>query len=838
MVSEAEQRIRPVKIEDEMRASYLDYAMSVIVSRALPDVRDGLKPVQRRILYAMDEIGVRAGTAYKKSARIVGEVLGKYHPQGDAPVYEAMVRMAQDFSLRYPLVDGQGNFGSVDNDPPAAMRYTEARLSAIAAEMLADIDRDTVNFVDNFDGSVREPTVLPARLPNMLINGASGIAVAMATNIPPHNLGEICDAIELLLDDPEASVDDLARLVPGPDFPTAGIIKGREGIRSAHATGRGRIVMKARAHREESARGRSQLVVTELPYQVNKAALVEKIAELVKAKRIEGISDLRDESDRQGTRIVIEIGRNGQPDQVLKALYKHTAMRSTFAANVVALVDGQPRTMGLKEALQHHIDFRRVVIRRRSEHDLGKARERGHILEGLIKAIENLDRVIQTIRRSESAEKAREALQRAPIRLSERQAQAVLDMQLRRLAALERKKIEDEYAEIIQQIAYLEDLLANPRKIDFLIKEDAAELKKKYGDPRRTEIDDQEEGEFSAEDLVPHQETIITLSSRGYVKRQPLETYRSQGRGGRGIIGTVTREADAVYRLIIADTHDFLLFFTERGRVFSLRAHEVPDASRTARGIALINLIPIEPDERVTAVVKASPGFEGDVMLVATRRGEIKRTALSEFAAVRRSGLIAMNLEPGDELVSARLAKDSDDVILATAEGRAIRFAVSALRLASRQSGGVRGVRLAGPDDALVGMIATPPDSKSQVLAVTERGFGKRTLLNQYPRKGRGGFGVLTFRISDRTGRVAALRAVDPEEELMIISTGGIVLRTTVQSIALQGRSTQGVTLIRVDAGERVAAIAEIDLTSGSGGPPARRRALNGGPREPGNGAS
>ncbi len=816
MVTTDEGRITSIRIEDEMRQSYLDYAMSVIVSRALPDVRDGLKPVQRRILYAMSDMNLAANQAYKKSARIVGDVLGKYHPQGDGPVYEAMVRMAQDFSLRYPLVDGQGNFGSVDNDPPAAMRYTEARLSPIAAEMLADIDKNTVDFVDNYDSSLREPTVLPARLPNMLINGASGIAVAMATNIPPHNLGEICDAIAHLLEHPDATADDLIKLVPGPDFPTAASILGRDGIRSMQATGRGRIRLRARTTVEESRNNRLQIIVTELPYQVNKAALVEKIADLVKAKKIEGISDLRDESDRDGMRIVIEIGRNAQPGQVLNALFKHTPMQSTFAANMVALHNGQPMTMGLKEALEHHIDFRREVIRRRTEFDLEKARERAHILEGLVKALSLLDQVIRAIRAAESAEKARDALQAAPFDLSERQAQAVLDMQLRRLAQLERQKIEDEYGELQKKIAELVDLLANPGKIDLLIRDDAAELKKKYGDPRRTVIEDQEADDFTVEDLIPHQEVLVTLSTRGYIKRQPLETYRRQGRGGRGITGMVTREADAVYRLLVADTHDYMLFFTDRGRVFSLRIHEIPDASRMARGIPLINLISIEQGERVTAVVGSPPSFEGDVMLMATREGEIKKTALREFAQVRSAGIIAMNIEPGDELVAACRAQETHHVLMITAKGQAIRFPVTSLRLASRGSGGVRGVRLAASGDAVTGVLAVPPASPQQVLAITELGYGKRTDLGDYPLKGRGGQGVITYKVSDHTGPVAGARLVDGTEELVLISTGGIVIRTGVDSIARQGRATQGVTVMRTEPNDSVASIAVIELPAGS----------------------
>jgi DNA gyrase subunit A len=804
-------KVRAVHIEEEMRASYLDYAMSVIVARALPDVRDGLKPVQRRILYAMSELGLRPGSQYKKSARIVGEVLGKFHPHGDAPVYEAMVRMAQDFSLRYPLVDGQGNFGSVDNDPPAAMRYTEARLAAIAEELLADIDRDTVDFTANFDGSLNEPWVLPARLPNLLVNGASGIAVGMATNIPPHNLGEVCDAVCLLIDNPETSSDELSEIVRGPDFPTGGIIFGRQGIKSAYAEGRGRIVVRARTRIEDTARGgHQQIVISELPYQVNKAALVEKIAELVKQKRLEGVSDLRDESDRHGMRVVIELGRSGQAQQVRNFLYKHTAMQTTFAVNMLALVDGQPRTIRLKAALEHYINFRREVIRRRSQFDLEKAREREHILQGYLTALQNLDLVIQTIRRAQSAEQAKEHLMRAPFRLSERQAQAVLDMQLRRLARLERQKIEDEFAEVIQRINYLEDLLANPRKIDFLIKEDAQELKKKYGDDRRTQVVAQEVESFSEEDLIPHQEVVVAHSNRGYIKRMPLDTYRLQRRGGRGITGMQTREADAVRRLLVADTHDSLLFFTDRGRVFQLRVHEIPDTSRQARGIPLINLIDIEQGELVTALV-AARAMDRDFMVLATKHGEVKKTALSEFESVRRNGLIAMDLEPRDELVAARLAAEGDDVVAVTSDGHAVRFAVDALRSASRTSGGVRGVRL-GRGAHLVSMEVVK--AGEQLLTVTTNGYGKRTPVEEYPQHSRGGQGVIAHRVTDKTGPVAIARMVNPMQELIVISADGIVLRTRLDSIAQVGRGSQGVQVMRVSPGDRVASLATIDMAA------------------------
>lgn len=813
-------KVRGIHIEEEMRASYLEYAMSVIVQRALPDVRDGLKPVQRRILYAMSEIGLRPGAAHKKSARIVGEVLGKFHPHGDAPVYEAMVRMAQDFSLRYPLVAGQGNFGSVDNDPPAAMRYTEARLAVIADELLSDIDHDTVDFTPNFDDSLNEPVVLPARLPNLLVNGASGIAVGMATNIPPHNLGEICDAVCALIDNPATSSEDLFEIVKGPDFPTGGIIFGRQSIRSAQAEGRGRIVVRAKARIEETARGgRQQIVVSELPYQVNKAALVEKIADLVKQRRLEGITDLRDESDRHGMRIVIELGRGGAALPMLNALYKHTAMQSTFAVNMLALVDGQPRTIRLKAALEHYINFRREVIRRRSQFDLEKAREREHILQGYLTALQHMDQVIQTIRRSESAEQAKEGLMLAPLSLSERQAQAVLDMQLRRLARLERQKIEDEFAELIQRISYLEDLLANPRKIDFLINEDAQELKKKYGDERRTRIVPQEVESFSEEDLIPHQEVVVALSNRGYIKRLPLETYRIQRRGGRGVTGMGTREADAVRRLLVADTHDSLLFFTDRGRVFQLRTHEIPDVSRQGRGIPLINLIEIDQGELVTAVV-ATRSMDRDFMVLATKLGEVKKTALSEFDSVRRAGLIAMDLEPKDELVVARLAAEGDDVIVVTSDGHSVRFAIENLRSASRASGGVRGVRLSRGTH-MVSMEVVKPGE--QLLTVTANGYGKRTPVEAYPQHSRGGQGVITHQTTDKTGPVTIARMVNATQELIVISADGIVLRTRLDTISQIGRSSQGVQVIRLGPGDTVGSLATIDM-----GAPAKPTAAEG----------
>jgi DNA gyrase subunit A len=821
--------VRPTKIEEEMRSSYLDYAMSVIVARALPDIRDGLKPVQRRILYGMSELGLRPGSAYKKSANVVGEVMGKYHPHGDAPIYEAMVRLAQDFSMRYPLVDGQGNFGSIDNDPPAAMRYTESRLAAIAEETLADIDKETVDFAPNYDDSRSEPTVLPSRLPNLLVNGAAGIAVGMATNIPPHNLGEVCDAIAYLIDKPESSTNDLTEIIKGPDFPTGGVIfryervkkqpsdgqrgqgplyERQDAIKAAY-DGKGRIIMRARTHTEEMAKGgRYQIIITELPYQVNKAALVEKIAALVKGRRIDGIADLRDESDRHGIRVVIELKREGQARQILNSLYKHTAMQSTFAVNTLALVDGQPRTVGLKRILDCFINHRREVIRRRSLFELNKAQEREHILQGLLVALEHLNQVIQTIRRSQSAEKAKERLMRAPFRLSDRQAQAVLDMQLRRLARLERQKIQDEYAEIIKQIAYLEDLLANPRKIDYLIKEETLQVKKKYGDERRTQIIEQEALDFSEEDLIPHEAMVVTLSTRGYIKRVPLETYRAQGRGGRGKIGVAKREGDPVRHIAVADTHQSLLFFTDRGRVYQVKTYEFPDESRQARGIPLINIIYLEQDERVTAVV-TTDGGDQEFLVLATELGEVKKTALSEFAAVRRNGLITMDLEPGDALVAAQLARSNDHAVLVTAAGQALRFPVKQLRSASRQSGGVRGIRLE-KGDRVVGMEVARPNR--ELLVVSSKGYGKRTLFEEYPTQGRGGLGVRTFTVNERRGRLVAARTVNAKQQLMIISEDGIVIRTDVDSIAVQGRATMGVTLMGVGPGDTVASIASIEL--------------------------
>ncbi len=807
-------KVKPVNIEDEMKNSYLDYAMSVIISRALPDVRDGLKPVHRRILYAMHGLGLSHSSPHKKSARIVGEVLGKYHPHGDAPVYDAMVRMAQDFSMRYVLIDGQGNFGSMDNDPPAAMRYTEARLAAITEQVLFDIDKQTVGFTPNFDGSLEEPLVLPTRLPNLLINGSSGIAVGMATNMPPHNLGEVCEAISYLINHPEATIDELTQFIKGPDFPTAGIILGREGIKNAYATGHGQIIVQAKSYIEDLPDGRKQIVVIELPYQVNKAALVERIAELAKNKKITGISELRDESDRQGIHVVIELKREAQPRQVLNNLHKYTAMRSAFFANMLALVDGQPRVISLSEALQYFIDFRRQVITRRSKFELKGAKERAHILEGFKIALDNINKIISTIRQSETAEAARQNLM-SGFGLTQAQAQAILDMQLRRLANLERKKIFDEYSEVIKTIAYLEDLLANPRRILLLVKEEIDEVKSKYSDPRRTEISEEEVVEFREEDLVPHQRVAVTLSNRGFIKRVPYHTYKPQHRGGKGIIGMVTREADAVQLLVGADTHDTLLFFTNHGKVFSFKCHKIPpDSSRTAKGMAIINFLPLADGEQVTAIL-AVPDFKPDTyLLLTTAAGEIKKTPLDRFASVRSSGLLAMNLKPGDELVQAKLATDKDDVILVTQKGQSITFAASSLRATSRTSGGVRAIRL-GAGDRVVSMDVAYPDTF--ILVVSSGGFGKLAPVSHYPRQHRAGGGVRTFKITEKTGEITAARVVSQSEQLMIISADGIVISTPVKEkdprkgISIQGRSTQGVRLMKLSPGDRVVAIACFD---------------------------
>ena len=797
-------QIRPIRIEEEMRTSYLSYAMSVIVSRALPDVRDGLKPVQRRILYAMHDMGMRPNQAHRKCARIVGEVLGKYHPHSDTPVYDALVRMAQLFSLRYPLIDGQGNFGSVDGDPPAAMRYTEARLAGIADQLLDDIDLNTVDFSLNFDDSLREPRVLPSRLPNLLINGATGIAVGMATNIPPHNLSEICDAICHVIDHPNCVTEDLIKLVPGPDFPTHGVIRGTQGIHDAYTTGRGRIIMEAVTEIEEMRGARQRILITELPYQVNKANLVEKIAHLVRDKRVEGISDIRDESDRQGMRVVIELRRDAQANIVLNNLYRHTALRSSFNVIMLALVDGQPQVLSLKRAINHFVEHRHDVIRRRTEFLLQRARDRDHILEGLLLALDVMDQVIALIRASDDAETARTNLM-TEFDLTQVQAQAILDMQLRRLAALERERLENEHNELMKTIASLDELLSNPKNIQNEIKKETRKLKRDFGNPRRTEISQGEVGEQSAEQFIPHQDVMITLSQKGYIKRVPCDTYRTQNRGGKGVRGMTTREDDALMDLVVVDTHDTLLFFTNRGRVYPLRAFQIQgDTSRTSRGTLLVNLIPIARNEQVQAMLPVKNARDSAMLVLATSMGEIKALKEGELTNIRPSGLIVMNLEEGDELVSVAQIGDVAEIVMVSEKGQAILFQVKNcedekknLTPRSRSAGGVKGMKLLG-GDRVIGM--APVTADGQLLVVSKGGYGKSTPLKNYPRHGRNGQGVRTFRVNDKTGPVAAARVVaeDEGQEVLIISAKAQVVRINLQDVKVtNSRHTQGVIIWR-----------------------------------------
>jgi DNA gyrase subunit A len=880
--------VRLVKIEEEMRGAYLDYAMSVITARALPDVRDGLKPVQRRILYTMDELGLRHTAPFKKSARIVGEVMGKYHPHGDAPVYETMVRLAQDFSMRYPLVDGQGNFGSVDGDPPAAMRYTEARLSALAEELLVDIDKNTVDTYPNFDETLKQPVVLPGKLPNLLVNGSAGIAVGMATNIPPHNLTEICDAaiyiinhydaciskgvpfdlvwaraMNLPVDEatlsaafeklprtlqaqlraeaknlgktsgPQSSASDgpghvlleyvnqmiditpdkLMEFVKGPDFPTGGIVHGLEGIKQAYTTGHGRIVVGSRVEIDEVRGGRYQIVIRELPYQVNKASLIERMAELARERKIpgiDGISDLRDESDRDGMRVVIELKRDANPQQIVNILNKHTAMRSSFSVNMLALVDGQPRTLTLKMALLQYLNYRKGVLTRRTEFELEKARQRAHILEGLKVALDNLDAVIQTIRQARDAETARTTLM-SKFKLSEIQAQAILDMQLRRLAALERQKILQELKDTLALIGKLEGLLANPLKILHLVREDLVDLKTKYGDARRTQISAKEAVDLTLDDLIPEQEVVIIVTRRDYVKRLPSDTYRVHGRGGKGSMSTVTKEDDGVQHLLVASTHHDVLFFTNRGRVFQAKAHELPDAGRSARGMPLINFIKISPEETVTAALPVSDFAKGGYFLLVTRKGDVKRVRLDEFSSVRSNGLIAMTLDDGDELVAVRRTNGNQDLIILSHSGQAIRFNENDVRASNRNSGGVRGMRLDSGDTVVAADVV---ETGGELLVVSERGFAKRTDLSEFSAHNRGGSGVRAITISSKNGPVTTARIVHPHDEVMVISAEGLVLRTPVEGISRVGRAGQGVILMNLDRTDRVAAVA---VLNGSG---------------------
>jgi DNA gyrase subunit A len=804
--------VKYVDIENEMKVAYLDYAMSVIVSRALPDARDGLKPVHRRILYAMHDMGVRYNTPYKKSARIVGEVLGKYHPHGDSAVYDAMVRMAQDFAMRYTLVDGQGNFGSIDGDSPAAMRYTEARLARIAQELLVDIDKDTIDWSDNFDGSLQEPDVLPARLPNLLLNGTSGIAVGMATNIPPHNLNEICDAILHMIEHydrvDDITVEDLMKFVKGPDFPTGAALIGQEGLMNAYATGKGRVTMRAIARIEEMKGNRHRIVVTEIPYQVNKSSLIERIADLARSNKLKDISDLRDESDRAGLSIVIELKRGAQPKKVLNQLYKFTALQSTFGINMLALLDGEPRVLPLKRALTAYIEHRQDVITRRTQFDLDKAQQRAHILEGLRIALGNLDEVIQTIRQSKDAEAARTQLM-SKFKLSEIQAQAILDMQLRRLAALEREKIEEEYQQVMRTIAYLEDLLASPDKILGLIKEDLIDLKEQYGDERRTRILVDATGDINEEDLVKDERVLISITEQGYIKRVPSKTYRAQGRGGRGVTGMATRDEDVVEFLFAASTLDTILYFTDKGKVYSEKAYQIPDASRTAKGVSIVNLINLLPGEKITAAVAVPDFDQAEYLIMLTRKGRVKRTVLSEFESVRPSGLIALTLDSVDELGWVKLTNGQNEIVIVSRNGQAIRFEENDVRAMGRTAAGVGAMRLRG-DDEIRGMDVVEPDGN--LLVVTEKGYAKRTSLTEYAVQRRNGSGVRTLaKNMNKSGHIIAARVVANDGDLTLISRDGIMLRTAIKHISKLGRSTLGVRVMNLKGNDVVASVAVLD---------------------------
>ena len=803
--------IRPIDLEQEMRQSYLDYAMSVIVSRALPDVRDGLKPVQRRILYAMLQEGITAGSKTKKSAAIVGEVMKNYHPHGDQSIYDTLARLVQPWVMRYPLVTGQGNFGSVDGDPPAAQRYTEARMSAVAMTMVEDIDKDTVDMVETYlaDPAIVEPSVLPALLPNLLVNGASGIAVGMATNIPPHNLGEVCDALARLIDDPEISTEDLVRIIPGPDFPTGGMIYARD-ISQVYATGHGRIVMRAQVEFEESRHGREQIIVRELPYQVNKARLLASIAELVNEKKIDGIADLRDESGRsESTRIVVELKPSARPHTVLNNLYKHTQLQYTFGALMLALVDGRPQVLGLKAILQPFVDFRRQVVVRRTRFLLGRARERAHILEGLLKCLDHIDEVIALIRAAQDERAAQTALEQR-FQLSERQSKAIVDLRLGRLTRLEAGKIQEEYENLIKEIARFEDILANPRLVDQLIKDELADLRKRFADPRRTEIR-YGDIELNEEDLIPKEQVFVTLTHRGYVKRIPLDSYRAQHRGGRGVVGAKrSTEQDYVEHSTTASTHSDMLFFTNRGRVFRLRTHEIPDVKRQAKGIPVINLIEIDQGERITALISVEGFSDEQYLVMVTRLGQIKKTPSAAYSAVRRNGLIAINLQEGDELDWVRISTGGDELLVVTRQGKGVRFSEKEVRPMGRDTMGVGAIRLRAGDEVAGFDIVNP---RGHVLVVTQLGFGKLTPMADYPVKSRNIQGVYTVdqNAIPKIGEIVGMRVVeDLSEELMVVSTMGQVIRIPLEQVRVYARQTKGVIIMRLAEGDRVGSMAGV----------------------------
>jgi DNA gyrase subunit A len=805
MYAEGE-KILPVNIEEEMKHSYIDYAMSVIVGRALPDVRDGLKPVHRRLLYAMWEMGLDPSKPYRKSAKIVGEVMGNYHPHGDSAIYDTMVRLAQEWNMRYPLVDGQGNFGSVDGDPPAAMRYTEARLAKVSGEMLADIEKETVDFTPNYDESRLEPVILPVKLPNLLVNGSAGIAVGMATNIPPHNLGEVADALCLLIDNPEATVDELAKVVKGPDFPTGGYILGRDGIRDAFRTGRGSIQLQAKASIETDKKDREKIVVHELPYQVNKAQLIEAMAELVRDKKVEGVKDLRDESDREGMRIVIELQKDANAQVLLNQLYKHTNLRTSFSIIMLALVDGQPRILNLKGLLHFFILHRKEVIVRRAKFELAKAERRAHILEGYKVALDNLDAVIKLIRASKNTEEAREGLMRR-FKLSEIQAVAILELRLQSLTNLERKKIDDEYLEVIKTIERLKGLLASDKKILALIKEETLAVKEQYGDPRRTEIIAKAQ-DLTVEDLIAEEQMVVTLSHGGYIKRLPVGTYRSQKRGGKGVAAMGTKEEDFVEALFVASTHDVLLVFTNIGKVHWLKVFEIPETSRAAKGKHISNLLQMAKDEQVASVIAVRDFQQEAFLVMGTRKGLVKKTKLEAYGNPRNGGIIAITLTEGDTLIDVQLGTDKEDLVLATFEGMAIRSSLEEVREVGRVGQGVKGVTLE-KKDYVVGMEVVR-DPKGTLLTVTQHGFGKRTDLEEYRQQGRGGKGLINMKVTDKTGNVVAVRSVRDDDELMVISTNGTMLRMKIADIKTIGRNTQGVRLIRLQDQEQVGAVARV----------------------------
>jgi DNA gyrase subunit A len=799
--------VRMQKLEHEMETSYLAYAMSVIISRALPDVRDGLKPVHRRVLYAMNNMGLRHGAKYRKSALVVGDVLGKYHPHGDTSVYDAMVRLAQPWSLRYPLIDGQGNFGSMDGDSPAAMRYTEARMQLIANELLGDLEKETVDFRPNFDGFLKEPTVLPAKLPNLLLNGQMGIAVGMATNIPPHNLSELVDAIVEIIDNPEATLDDLLKHVKGPDFPTGGIIFGNDSIRQAYGTGKGSVVVRAKAEIVEDKKGHESIVITEIPYAVNRATMVEKIAELVKDKRVVGISDLRDESNRHGTKIVIDMKKDSYPKKILNQLYKMTPMQTAFHLNMLALVDNgrQPRVLSLEMMLREYLKHRQIVVRRRTEFELRKAKDRAHILEGLKIALDHIDEVIKTIRASKNADEGRVNLM-AQFGLSELQARAILAMQLRTLTGLERQKIEDELAELHKLIGELEKILASESEILRVIREELEELKAKYGDERRTQIIGSELGKFSEEELVPNEQVIVTLTNGNYIKRIPSNTYKSQGRGGKGIMGMTTKEEDVVEHMVLTQNHDFMLFFTNKGRVFRLKVYELPAASRTAKGQPVVNLIQLGQGEKVTSLVTFDSKMEHQYLFMTTKLGTVKKTSLAEYANVRANGLIAIKLDDGDELKWVKLTSGKDEIIISTALAQAIRFKEAEVRPMGRATRGVRGMRLRTTDE-VVGMDVVQPGM--ELLVVMQNGYGKRTKVDHFATHARGGVGIKAGVVTSKTGKTVDVRAIqDARDEVVVVSTQGQVIRMPLEGISLIGRATQGVRVMRLAEGDAVASVA------------------------------